>query len=75
MLKVRADDYVVPVWNDGTLLCKVLLRPIDAPFNIFGMPIFLGYYVTHNYARSSIEGGIWISPHSESDKPPVEIRK
>jgi len=44
--------------------------PIDAPFNIFGMPFFLGYYVTHSWGSNSF---IEIGPHSDSNKPEVEM--
>ena len=59
-LQVRAEDYVEPDWNGGTfgVLCRLRISPLDAPFNIFGVPLYLGYYVTHNYSESNQESGL-----------------
>lgn len=45
-LQLSAKDYVEEVDAD---LCKLHVRPIDAPFNVLGTQLFLEYYVTHNY--------------------------
>jgi len=47
-LEVAAKDYVkdVSAAQDKSL-CKVFIRPLDAPFNIMGLPIYMDYYVTH----------------------------
>jgi len=41
------------------------VRPIDAPFNIMGLPIYLDYYVVHNFETNSMS----FSLHSDSKKP------
>ena len=47
------------------------IRPVDMPFNIMGMPAFLGYYVTHSW-DSNKPGYMSFAPHWDSQKPPLE---
>ena len=42
--------------------------PIDAPFNIMGMPAYIGYYITHNWEK----GYMTFAPHTNSNKPMLE---
>ena len=28
-------------------------QPIDAPFNILGLPVYKDYYVTHNFSKDN----------------------
>ena len=53
-LQVRGDDLIreVKVTN-STKACQLKLRSIDAPFNIMGLPIFMDYYVTHNFGNET----------------------
>ena len=47
-VKVDADEYVfdVSTSQDGSE-CLLLIVGLDAPYNIFGTPIFQGYYTVH----------------------------
>lgn len=54
--------------QDGTR-CRIRIRPIDAPFNIMGMPAYLGFYVTHNWE----EGYMAFAPHDDSDRQPLTV--
>lgn len=45
-LQVKVEDYILEL--DGTI-CQLKIRPLNAPFNVFGMPAYIGYYVTHNW--------------------------
>lgn len=45
-LEVPSDDYLVEDGNE----CRLRIRPIDAGFNILGMPAYIGYYVAHTWA-------------------------
>ncbi len=67
------DDYVVDVSpaGDGSV-CKLRIKSLNAPFNIVGMPIYLGYYVTHDYSNPK-EQTMSFAPHSNSEKKPVEL--
>ena len=31
--------------------CRLKFRPIDAPFNVMGMPAYLNFYVIHNWSE------------------------
>lgn len=57
---MSADDYVA---EEGAE-CRLKVRPIEAPFNIFGTPAFIGYYVQHNWGKSNMS---W-APHTDSGK-------
>lgn len=48
--------------------CSLKIKPIDAPFNIFGMPAFLGYYVGHNWEQGTMS----FAPHKDSSKSAVK---
>ena len=49
-IQVQPEDYVVRL---SDTLCTFKIRPFDAPFNILGMPAFMGYYVTHGWGSGS----------------------
>lgn len=66
-IQVPSEDYLVE--DDAGTQCRLRVVPIDAPFNIFGMPAFLDYYVTHNWEK----GYISIGPHADSLKPEIEL--
>ena len=68
-LQIPPADYLLDVSEkeDGSR-CRIRVRPIDAPFNIMGMPAFLGFYVTHNWER----GYMAFSPHPDSDRVPLQ---
>lgn len=57
-LKVNVDDYLVDISAalDRTA-CKLRIRPIDAGFHVLGRPLYLGYYVTHNWEDVSMSFG------------------
>ena len=67
-LQIPPVDYLVDISEaqDGQV-CRIRIRPIDAPFNIMGMPAYLGYYVTHNWS----EGYMEFSPHLDSERAPL----
>ena len=44
-LMVRPEDYQ---FKKGSQ-CEFRFRPIEAPFNILGLPIYKDYYVSHNW--------------------------
>ena len=47
-LKVDVDDYVVDRSDaQDASICQLLIFALDAPYNIFGTPIFQGYYSIH----------------------------
>lgn len=64
-LQIPPIDYLVDISEaqDG-VRCRIRIRPIDAPFNIMGMPAYLGFYVTHNWE----EGYMAFAPHEDSDR-------
>ena len=66
-LQVRPEDYVkdVSAAQDKSL-CKVHIRPLDAPFNILGLPIYMDYYVTHGNDTMTF------APHQLSLKSKIE---
>ena len=42
------DEYVLDASDDQDgSVCMLLLVGIDAPYNVFGTPIFQGYYTVH----------------------------
>lgn len=47
LVQVRPDDYVLR--NDLNTVCKLRIRPIDAPFNVMGIPVYKDYNVVHDY--------------------------
>ena len=54
--------------QDG-VQCRIRIRPINAPFNIMGMPAYLGFYVTHNWE----DGYMAFAPHDDSDRQPLSV--
>ena len=65
-LQIPREDYLVDISEDGTgRNCKLRFRSIDAPFNIMGIPAFLGYYVTHDFKAGTMS----FAPHRDSIKP------
>ena len=64
-LQVRPEDYIKET-SEGN--CQLKIRPIDAPFNIMGMPAYIGYYVTHKWGNQAYM--TW-APHSESKNQPL----
>lgn len=48
LIKINSEDYLQDVSDaqDGSL-CKMLIKPINAPFNVVGIPAYLDYYVRH----------------------------
>ena len=46
-------------------LCVLKIRPIDAPFNIMGLPAYKDYYVTHDQLWNTMS----ISPHNDLLRP------
>lgn len=68
-LMVKADEYVVDASEaqDGSQ-CLLLIVALDAPYNIFGTPIFQGYYsVFEQDADGSARLGF--APNNLSSKP------
>lgn len=49
-------------------MCSLKIKPIDAGFNIFGMPAFIGYYVSHDWTTGNMS---W-APHTDSVKEPMQ---
>ncbi len=70
---MRPEDYLVQL---SDTLCALKIKPFDAPFNIMGMPAFMGYYVTHgwgsDYFSSFSESILSFAPLIDSTKPPIE---
>lgn len=66
LVQIPAEDYMVDdsEAQDGQV-CRFKFRPIDAPFNILGMPAFLGYYVTFDWEQNFVS----FVAHSDSLKP------
>lgn len=71
-IQIAASDYVVDlsIAQDGTALCKIRIKQVDLPFNIMGMPAFLGYYVTHSWEMG--QASMTFAPHQDSLKPKLE---
>lgn len=58
-MQVKAADYIR---EESSKVCSLKIKGIDAPFNIMGMPAYIGYYIQHNWDQ----GSMTISPHSDS---------
>lgn len=69
-LQVRPDDYIR---RESATVCSLKIRPIEAPFNIMGMPAYIGYYFTHDWGKDSAE--LRIAPHIDSNNRPLEEMK
>lgn len=66
LIQIPAEDYMVDDSEDQDgQVCRFKFRPIDAPFNILGMPAFLGYYVTFDWEENFVS----FAAHSDSLKP------
>lgn len=70
-LQIPSVDYLVEEGSE----CRLRIRPIDAGFNILGMPAYIGYYVTHTWATETTQASISIAPHTDSLKPALESGK
>lgn len=46
-LQVKPDDYLKA--EELTDICSLKIKGINAPFNIMGMPAYIGYYIEHNW--------------------------
>ena len=53
-LQVEAKDYVI---RDSDRFCIINIRPIDMPFNVFGMPLLAGYYSTFDPRQGTMTVG------------------
>ena len=62
-IEVDPADYVAmdPENQDQ---CFLFILPINLPINIFGMPLFVGYYTIHDPVAGTVE----FAPHSTSTK-------
>ena len=58
-LQVRKEDYLT---EEGSNLCSLNIRPIEAPFNILGMPAYIGYYISHDWEKGTMS----FAPHGDS---------
>lgn len=66
LIQIPPEDYMVDDSEDQNgQVCRFKFRPIDAPFNILGMPAFLGYYVTFDWEQNFVS----FVAHSDSLKP------
>ena len=41
-MQVRPDDYIR---EESANICALKIKPIDAPFNVMGIPAYIGYYI------------------------------
>ena len=51
-LQVKPDDYLKA--EELTDICSLKIKGINAPFNIMGMPAYIGYYIQHNWKTGTI---------------------
>jgi len=58
-LQIRKEDYVS---DNGANVCSLNIRPVDAPFNILGMPAYIGYYISHDWEKGTMS----LAPHGDS---------
>ena len=47
-LQVKPADYIR---EEDSNVCSLKIMPINAPFNIMGMPAYIGYYIQHNWEQ------------------------
>ena len=59
-LQVRPDNYIEE--NSDGKTCSLKIKPIDAGFNVLGLPAYIGYYVQHNWAKNYMT----FAPHFDS---------
>ena len=66
---VNSEDYVLDVSEaqDGSQ-CLLLLIGLDGPYNIFGTPLFQGYYTIHDQSNKA-ETRLGFVPTNISSKP------
>ena len=60
-MKVPARDLI----KTGGSLCSLRIRPIDAPFNIMGLPAYKDYYINHDQLWNTMS----ILPYDETLRP------
>lgn len=58
-MQVKPKDYIR---EESANICSLKIKPIDAPFNIMGMPAYIGYYIQHEWEK----GYMTIAPHGDS---------
>ena len=58
-MQVTRYNYINFIGNDE---CSLKIRPIEAGFNVMGMPAFIGYYIQHNWES----GYMSFAPHADS---------
>ena len=63
-LQVKPKDYIR---EESATICSLKIKPIDAPFNIMGMPAYIGYYIQHNWEQ----GYMGFAPHTDSSNSPL----
>ena len=75
MLQVKPQDYKFDTFFNNTVneYCQFRFRPIDAPFNVIGMPIMFNYYIQYDFSEDA-ESPVMIHPDSSDRKPPIEKR-
>ena len=73
MLQLKKEDYVFDTYFNNTIdeYCQLRFRPIDAPFNIIGMPAMNGYYIQYNYGNDT---SLKVSKHNSSGKSAIQER-
>ena len=71
-IKVEASEYVfdVSTADDGSN-CLVLIIGLDLPYNVFGTPIFQGYYTVHDQDGNG-DARLGYVPNNISGKPPLQ---
>ena len=67
-VELKAVDYMIDVSGDWSL-CQLMLFKNPLGFNIFGAPLFHGYYTIHD----PVEGTIGFVPTIASPKKPLVI--
>ena len=65
-MQVKPKDYIR---EESASVCSLKIKPIDAPFNIMGMPAYIGYYIQHNWGESSY---MTFAPHTDSTNAVLE---
>lgn len=69
-IELRGEDYLVDVSPDlDRSICQLMLFKNILDMNVFGTPIFKGYYVIHDPKNDKIG----FAPLSKSPKKPLKI--
>lgn len=56
LIEVRGEDYMADISPKGDMsLCQLLLFKNTMAFNLFGTPLFRGYYVTHDTVNAKMQ--------------------